>query len=136
MATEICINIDFCNGLLCDDTKPLTDLPSARSSDIHLRAISEEIPQPSVTKITTYLYLIPVDPVSQVFLRSYTYAAEALTEEGIHALAVINCFDWTDVCGKHNITGYPTIRVYRKDHDFVTYQGMLEEKAVKDTIKV
>ena len=55
MTTEIWVNIGSGNGLLPDGTKPLpepnVDLSSIRSSGIHLRAILQEIPHPSVTEI-------------------------------------------------------------------------------------
>ena len=54
MATEIWVNIGSGNGLLPDGTKPLpepVDWSSVKSSDIHIRAISQEIPQPAITKI-------------------------------------------------------------------------------------
>ena len=28
-------------------------------------------------------------------------------------LAHVNCFDWTDVCQKNNITVYPTVKMFR-----------------------
>ena len=58
MATEIWVNIGSGNGLLPDGTKPLpevrtnVDLPSVRSIGIHLSTISQEILQPSITKIS------------------------------------------------------------------------------------
>ena len=64
MVTEIWVNIGSGNGLLSDSTKPLPELmfdwPSVKSSDIHIMAISQEMPQPSITKIhvkITYLKL-------------------------------------------------------------------------------
>ena len=62
--TEIWVNIGSGNGLLPDGTKPLPE-PMLNDhqwspSDIHIRAISQEMPQPSVTKIClkiTYLNL-------------------------------------------------------------------------------
>ena len=56
MATKIWVNIGSGNGLLPDGTKPLpepsnvVDFPSVKSSDIHIREISQEMPQPSITK--------------------------------------------------------------------------------------
>ncbi|RMX56502.1 hypothetical protein pdam_00023158 [Pocillopora damicornis] len=41
-------------------------------------------------------------------------------------LARVNCFDWTDVCQSNNITIYPTIKMYRKDSDEITYRGPLD----------
>ena len=64
MATEIWVNIGSSNGLVPDGTKPLPESwanvawSSAKSSDIHIGAISQEKPQPSITKIhlkITYL---------------------------------------------------------------------------------
>ena len=63
MATEIWVNISSGNGLLPDGTKPLPEpmlTSSVRSSDIHLRASSQEITQPSITEIIwkiKYMYL-------------------------------------------------------------------------------
>ena len=53
MATEIWVNIGSGNGLVPDGTKPLPEpmLTFLQSSDIHIRAISQEMSQPSVTKI-------------------------------------------------------------------------------------
>ena len=62
MATEIWVNIGSGDGLLCDGTKPLPE-PMLTDhqwgpSGVHIRTISQEIPQPSITKIhlkITYL---------------------------------------------------------------------------------
>ena len=60
--TEIWVNIGSGNGLVPDGIKPLpetnVDWSSVDSSDIHIRAISQEMPQPPITKIClkiTYL---------------------------------------------------------------------------------
>ena len=55
MATEIWVNIGSGHGLLPDGTKPLPE-PMLTDhqwspSDIHIRAISQEMDQPSSTKI-------------------------------------------------------------------------------------
>ena len=65
MATEIWVSIGSGNGLLPDGTKPLPEHAEPmltdhrlKSSDIHSRAMSQEMPQPSITKIhlkITYL---------------------------------------------------------------------------------
>ena len=61
-ALEIWVNIGSGNVLLPEGTKPLPEPMLTdhqwSSSDIHLRSISQEIPQPSITKIClkiTYL---------------------------------------------------------------------------------
>ena len=52
MATQIWVNIGSANGLLPDGTWAKVDLSSVRSSEIHLGTISEEIPQPLITKMS------------------------------------------------------------------------------------
>ena len=53
MSTEIWVYIGSGNGLLPDGTKPLPELTDRQwsPSDIHISAISQEMPQPSITKI-------------------------------------------------------------------------------------
>ena len=60
METQIWVNIGSGNGLLLHEAIIGTkfDLPSVRSSDIHLRATSHEIPYPLITELSlkiTYL---------------------------------------------------------------------------------
>ena len=50
MVTEIWVNIGLGYGLLPDDTN--VDWSSVKSSDIQIRAISQVMPQPSITKIS------------------------------------------------------------------------------------
>ena len=64
MPTGIWVKIGSGNGLLPDGTKPLPEPMltdhQMKSSDIHIRAISLELPQPSITTIhlkITYLKL-------------------------------------------------------------------------------
>ena len=55
MATKIWVNIGPSNGLLAWRLQAITwtnfDWSSVKSCDIHIRAISQEMPQPSLTKI-------------------------------------------------------------------------------------
>ena len=68
-ATKIWVNFGSGNGLLPDGTKPLPEpmlTPHQLClSRIHLSAISQEIPQPSITKIgfINYSYKISFKPV-------------------------------------------------------------------------
>ena len=62
MASEICVNIGSGNGLLLDGIKPLPEPMltdhQLKSTYIHIRAISQDMPQPSITEIPwkiTYL---------------------------------------------------------------------------------
>ena len=49
MATETWVNTGSGNGLLPDGTN--VDWSSVKYNDIHIRAISQEMPQSSITKI-------------------------------------------------------------------------------------
>ena len=81
--TEIWVNIGSGNGLLPDSTKPLPE-PMLTDhqwspSDIHIRAISQEMPQPSVTKIClkiTYLNLHLNFPGANELTASTVYSVE------------------------------------------------------------
>ena len=68
MATEIWVNIGSGNGLLPDGAKPLpdhVDWSSRKSSDIHIRAISQEIPLPAITKIRLKIICLNFIQISQ-----------------------------------------------------------------------
>lgn len=78
---------------------------------------------------------VTVDARSMAFLRSYNDAASQLVGEGVHALAALDCYDWTDVCGQQNITSYPTVRVYSHG-TYRPYTGMLDKQTVISTIKL
>ena len=59
IATQNWVNTGSSNGLMSDGTKPLPDLHSVSCNDIHMWVISQEIPQPSITKMDlkiTYLW--------------------------------------------------------------------------------
>ena len=70
------------------------------------------------------------------FMRSYSEAAELLAQDGMQPLAAVDCYDWTDVCGKQNITSYPTIRIYKKGQGYTTYRGALDTRVVTMTAKL
>ncbi len=77
-----------------------------------------------------------VDAVSMAFLRAYADAAAVLAREDLQPFSAVDCFDWTDVCGKHNITAYPTVRIYRRNHSFRDYTGMLDTQSMVTTVKL
>ena len=85
---------------------------------------------------SVYFDLSLVDARSMAFLRSYVEASHVLAQESREPLAAIDCYDWTDICGKHNITTYPTIRVYRQGRETVNYGGMLDAGAIISTVKL
>lgn len=41
-------------------------------------------------------------------------------------LAHVNCFDWTDVCQRNNVTVYPTVKMFRKGFGEIVYDGPLD----------
>ena len=76
------------------------------------------------------------------FIRLYQEASEILAQEGVKPndgakpLAAVDCYDWTDVCEKQNISIYPTVRIYRKGQGFTTYKDPLDTNAIVRTIKL
>ena len=69
-------------------------------------------------------------------LRVYSEASHILARGDEYPLASMDCFDWTDVCGKHQINMYPTVMVYRKGREPVTYTGMLGTNAIISAFKM
>lgn len=51
----------------------------------------------------------------------YSKAAEQLPD---HKLSILDCYDWTDVCKKINVTQFPTIKMYKSGQSY-TYNGPL-----------
>ncbi|KAJ7390629.1 cell redox homeostasis [Desmophyllum pertusum] len=72
----------------------------------------------------------PWDARCKAFLQPYVDAAAHLSNLDVGEfsikLARVNCFDWTDVCQRNNITVYPTIKMFRKGSDEVIYKGPLD----------
>ena len=83
-----------------------------------------------------YFGYFTVDVRSMAFLRLYVDASKELAEQSSFPFARVECFDWTDVCAKENITSYPTIRVFRKGMETVPYKGMLDKDAVLNMVKL
>ncbi|XP_050406902.1 thioredoxin domain-containing protein 16 [Patella vulgata] len=83
------------------------------------------------------LFYIPFDAKSMAFLRAYGEASELLVDNSTpNVLARMNCYDWTDVCGKENVFTYPTIRVFKKGKYIEDYNGLLDTQAVVRTIRL
>ena len=93
MTTEIWVNIGSGNGSLPDQAITWTkvDWSSLKSSDIHIRAISQKMPQPSITKIclkNTYLKFHSNFPGANE-LKTIDYLKNVWT--------IINCYSITFV---------------------------------------
>ena len=77
-----------------------------------------------------------VDAVSTAFMRSYIDASHVLAKESLYPLAGVDCFDWTDVCSRHNVSSYPTLLIYRKGKDPMKYQGGLGASPIITLVKL
>ena len=92
--TKVWINIDLGNALLSDSTMyhaitwTNVDLPSVSANNIHLRAISQDLPQPSVTKFSLkinyqkfYLNLQAANKLTDLFCLGVAVVCSRLTRE-------------------------------------------------------
>lgn len=72
----------------------------------------------------------PWDARCKSFMQPFVDAADHLSNLDVGDFAIklarVNCFDWTDVCQKNNITVYPTIKMFRKGSDEIIYNGPLD----------
>ena len=103
MAREIWVNIGSGNGLLPDGTKPLPEpmlTDHVKSSDIDIKVISQEMPQPSITKIClkiTYLKFLQIPRgqwVNSLGLWKSIYPTHLLPEcclSGANLPCCVNC---------------------------------------------
>ena len=124
MGTYVWVSIGSDNGMLPDGTKPLpkpmlTDHHSMKSIDIHFRAISQEMPHSSITKI----YL----KVTYLKFHSNFPGANELTHcfiGGVH----IHCDShsvayWPHVCRDAGYWGAAICHPYAETRTLVSYPG-------------
>nr|XP_014425604.1 thioredoxin domain-containing protein 16 [Pelodiscus sinensis] len=79
---------------------------------------------------TAVLFYASWEAVSLAALQSYgEVAVELKGTQGI-SLAKLNCWDWPDVCLKHNVTHFPVTKLYERGAGAVTYTGMLGTAAL------
>ncbi len=86
--------------------------------------------------ILVVLYYLTFDTRIMAFMRSYIDVSKVFAEENKEPLAAVDCYDWTDVCGKNNITSYPSIWIYRKNKEPMKYEGMLDSETLINSIKL
>jgi len=79
---------------------------------------------------------VTVDARSEVLRATYNELAKDLAAEGLHPLAAVDCFGWTDVCLLNNVSSYPLIRVYRPNVDPMRYTGYLSKAALYSAVKL
>lgn len=83
------------------------------------------------------LFYLPFDAMSSAVRHSFLAAANMLVEnKKPNPLSSVNCYDWTDVCKKENITSWPVIRVYRKGHQFKLHKMVASPENVLRTVSL
>ncbi|XP_052273044.1 thioredoxin domain-containing protein 16-like isoform X3 [Dreissena polymorpha] len=86
--------------------------------------------------IAVVLFYFPFDAVSNANLRMFGEATDRVGQQTALKFARVNCYDWTDVCARADITIYPTLRVYRKDQSSWDYHGPQDAQAMFATMKL
>nr|KAG5712816.1 hypothetical protein BaRGS_007413 [Batillaria attramentaria] len=90
------------------------------------------------SKLVVVLFYLLFDARSSVFLLHYQEAAEKLAalkgdDPSAHPLVRVNCYDWTDVCQKANITTYPQVHIYRNGQR-QQYRRSLDKDVLVQTV--
>ncbi|NXF12884.1 TXD16 protein, partial [Smithornis capensis] len=73
---------------------------------------------------TVVLFYASWEAVSLAVLRSYSEVADHLKGTPGVLLSRVNCWDWPGICSQENVTQFPTIKIYGKGEQSVTYDGM------------
>uniref|UniRef100_A0A8C9EUU7 Thioredoxin domain containing 16 n=1 Tax=Pavo cristatus TaxID=9049 RepID=A0A8C9EUU7_PAVCR len=74
---------------------------------------------------TVVLFYASWEAVSLAVLQSYTEVAGHLKGTQGILFSRVNCWDWPGVCTVENVTQFPTIKIYKKGGQPITYNGML-----------
>ncbi|KAK7104825.1 thioredoxin domain-containing protein 16-like [Littorina saxatilis] len=105
-------------------------------------ALTDKTFYPTVTgrKLTIVLFYITFDSQSMLFLGPYQEAKQATLKEGedpsAHPLMRMDCFDWTDICAKENITTYPMIYIYRDGGKRQQYRHAFDKDVLARTVSL
>ncbi|XP_052766372.1 thioredoxin domain-containing protein 16-like [Mya arenaria] len=86
--------------------------------------------------ITLVLFYFPFDSISMANLRMFGESVEKLSEQTTLSIARVNCYDWTDVCGREDINIYPILRIYRLGKKAWDYSGPQDVQAMFTTMKL
>ncbi|XP_035182800.1 thioredoxin domain-containing protein 16 isoform X2 [Oxyura jamaicensis] len=73
---------------------------------------------------TVVLFYASWEAVSLAVLQSYTEVADHLKGVQGVLLSRVNCWDWPGVCTTENVTQFPTIKIYKKGEQPLTYNSM------------
>ncbi|XP_022257795.1 thioredoxin domain-containing protein 16-like [Limulus polyphemus] len=98
-------------------------------TDKTMPKLLEDIP------VAMVIFYVDWDPESLIVLHMFTRLAVRFEGEP-NLLARVNCFDWTDICQHHNVTQYPTIRLYERGEQPITYKGMFDESMLWNTLLI
>ncbi|XP_053132716.1 thioredoxin domain-containing protein 16 isoform X2 [Hemicordylus capensis] len=92
----------------------------------HIQTLSEESFRPALAKAnhTVVLFYASWEAVSQVVMQSYVEVAARLKGTPEVSLGRVNCWDWPQLCTRHNVTQFPAIRMYRRGGRWSAYAGM------------
>ncbi|KAJ8341122.1 hypothetical protein SKAU_G00334130 [Synaphobranchus kaupii] len=74
---------------------------------------------------TVVVFFVRWDAVSMAFMQSYVEVAVKLEDIPDVHVACVDCGEWTDVCSSEQISGFPTVRLYRPGDPPLPYRGML-----------
>lgn len=107
--------------------KIASELRNVTFTRTHLPALTDKTFYSEVNErsLLIVLFYLDFDARNQIVARLFAKAAEVLAKDDQFPLAAVECFDWTDVCGKANVSVYPTIRIYRSNMEPVLYNGPL-----------
>ena len=99
------------------------------------------IPAHAEVVLRTLAFVLSVDALGLLFLDPYQEAGRqlaALKGDGPHdhPLVRIDCYDWTDVCQKENITTYPVIHIYRDGGNRQQYCHALDKDVLVRTVRL
>ncbi|XP_076442245.1 thioredoxin domain-containing protein 16-like [Babylonia areolata] len=90
----------------------------------------------SSNSLVVVLFYLPFDAVGMLFLQQYQQAGRELASvkggnsSSTHLLTRVNCYDWTDVCRKENVTTYPVIHLYQRGKWRQRYRDALDKDAL------
>lgn len=94
------------------------------------------------SELAVVFFYLPYDAQGMLFLESLHNASLKLAahkggDTSAHPLVRVNCFDWTDVCQKENVTIYPVIRFYREGGKIVQpYRHAFDEGVLLRTVRL
>ncbi|CAH1790922.1 unnamed protein product, partial [Owenia fusiformis] len=118
--------------------KAMWDIRDEKVDMTHVPALTDKtFPELLAEKdLLIVLYYLRTDSRGSLFTHAFSEISSTLALENVTPLATVECWDWTDICGKENITFYPTLRIYRKGKQSIDYKGLLDGHSVLAAIRL